>query len=336
METELKSSSIRCSQSDSSLKYLDNSHSYFLRNSVLRPSTNQKNEIHSNDISGLINFENLKLDEHQDSKDIYDFRRLQKNKPKKDLILTRFAIFFRDNYFINEIFKNDIQPYYNKFFKQGDKSLNKLKYPVKVKNLFTNNYIRLFVKPNLKLLTSKQFYKITHNYIPLENTQTESNIIHITNNFIHDQSETLIEFACEYITLEGVVFGKLYITNDYILFKSRFNHLYRDNQIEDKYITCYEYMFSSLESDIIYKEKDIKIYIKDIREVLNRRFLFMWQGHEIFLKNGKSYYFNLFKVHRNEQFFEILTEITKKSDILFIQNCKKYFKSQEYTKVNYI
>jgi hypothetical protein len=333
-----KSNSIRCSQSDNSLKYLDNSHSHFLSNSVLKSPPLHRHEVHSSDISGLIYFDNI--GDPDWNKDIYDFRRLLKSKPKKDLILTRFAIFFRDNYFYNDIFKTDIQTHYNKFIK-GDttadinKQFNRSRYPVKVKNQFTNNYTRPFVKPNLKLLSNSQFYKITHNYIPKDNLQTDSNVILISNNFIYEQGgDSFLEINCEYITLEGTMFGKLNITNEYILFKSRFNNIYRPDahDHDEKYINYYEYMFGSLESDIIYREKDVKIYLKDIKEVINRRFLHMWQGVEIFLKSGRSYYFNLFRVSKNDQFFQALSELTKGSGVLLIQNCKKYFKSEEYTK----
>jgi hypothetical protein len=314
--------------------------SQYLNNSNFKLVGSSKQEIHSHDLSGLINFSHDEQDSYISG---LDFRGLPKGKPKTDLILTRFGIFFRDNYFYNDVFKQELQAKYNKFIKEGvdqNKTLNCLNYPVKVKNFYNDSYTRLFIKPYLKLLKDSQFYKITHSYLPQENIQTENNTIIIHNNFITKPSEVLIELPCEYITTQGVIFGKLYITNDYIYFQSRFNNIYNPDitsgQSGTRYFETFDYVFGSLDSDIIYKEKDIKIYIKDVKEVINRRFLYMWQANEIFLKNGKSYYFNLFRVNKNDQFFEIMTELTKQTNAKLIQNCKKYFKKEDYTKVKYL
>ena len=55
---------------------------------------------------------------------------------------------------------------------------------------------------------------------------------------------------------------------------------------------------SFLDEDIFPKEelnynKTVIIFYDDIEEIIERRFLFLWQGVEIFLKNGKSYIFNM-------------------------------------------
>ena len=53
-----------------------------------------------------------------------------------------------------------------------------------------------------------------------------------------------------------------------------------------------------LDKDIFPQEelnynKTIIIFYSDIEEIIERRFLYLWQGVEIFLKNGKSYLFNM-------------------------------------------
>ena len=95
-----------------------------------------------------------------------------------------------------------------------------------------------------------------------------------------------------------------------------------------------DYVFSSLDTDTIKKEKTLKIYYKDIKEIINRRFLHMWQGNEIFLKNGKSYYFNFYKIEINQLFFREIRDKCKFYNIDLIENCKKEFKNKNYTKVN--
>jgi hypothetical protein len=158
--------------------------------------------------------------------------------------------------------------------------------------------------------------------------------------------EPLESFKCEHIKLNGVVFGLINIHLEFFSFSSEFDeNLYNPEDPSSKlYNESIEYIFSSLKNEIVFKEKEFKIFFKDISEILIRRFLFNWQGVEIFLKNGKSYLFNLFKTAKLEQFFKVILGKSKlpNDQILNINNfslgvnvvtcCKKYFKDKEFTK----
>ena len=97
-----------------------------------------------------------------------DFRNINIDKPKKDLIISRFALYFRDNYFLNNVFKDDIQRYFYSYISENDyKNISRFDYPIKVRNNYNEFYLRQFVKPNLKFFKNNNFYKITHDYINL-------------------------------------------------------------------------------------------------------------------------------------------------------------------------
>ena len=59
-----------------------------------------------------------------------------------------------------------------------------------------------------------------------------------------------------------------------------------------------------------------------------RRFLFMYQAFEIFLLNGKSYFFNLFKIEKAKKFINIIKNIKKDNELnfLLIENSIEHFK----------
>jgi hypothetical protein len=53
------------------------------------------------------------------------------------------------------------------------------------------------------------------------------------------------------------------------------------------------------------KEKTIIILFDEIEEILERRFLLMWQAIEIYLKNGKSYFFNFLSEGESKNIIDI-------------------------------
>ena len=61
--------------------------------------------------------------------------------------------------------------------------------------------------------------------------------------------------------------------------------------------------------------KKIIILYSEIEQIIERRFLLMWQGIEIYLKNGKSYFFNLLEDTKCQKVLEIFNnniELSKK------------------------
>ena len=64
------------------------------------------------------------------------------------------------------------------------------------------------------------------------------------------------------------------------------------------------------------KNKNIIILFSEIEEIIERRFLFLWQGVEIYLKNGKSYFFNLFSEDSKNKIFEFFKTDEKVKNLI--------------------
>ena len=85
--------------------------------------------------------------------------------------------------------------------------------------------------------------------------------------------------------------------------------------------------------DIKLKNKIIIIKLKDIQEIISRRYIYDYRAIEIFLKNGKSYYFNLYLKEKVKSFFEILEKIRSnnaENDFKIINDPIKYFGDHKY------
>ena len=128
-------------------------------------------------------------------------------------------------------------------------------------------------------------------------------------------------FDCELIKLDKAYYGEINIFNsingEFLLFKEK-KFMLTEN--EENFLDEIEknlYSLSSLEflvTESVKKEKKAKrnkfldedihpgenlnydktivIFYSEIEEVIERRVLYYWQGFEIFLKNGKSYFFS--------------------------------------------
>ena len=80
------------------------------------------------------------------------------------------------------------------------------------------------------------------------------------------------------------------------------------------------------------------IKYQDIEEIISRRYIYDYRAIEIFLKNSKSYYFNLFVKENVNLLFEEIEKIQNKNnklyqnkyDFILIKNPIKYFKDNKY------
>ena len=75
-------------------------------------------------------------------------------------------------------------------------------------------------------------------------------------------------------------------------------------------------------------EKQIIIPYRSISEILYRKFLFYDIAIEIFLYNGKSYYFNLYHIHNINKFTKRIKEKINKEKL--IENSIEYFEKKKY------
>ena len=83
------------------------------------------------------------------------------------------------------------------------------------------------------------------------------------------------------------------------------------------------------------KKKQFIAFYSEIKELLYRRFLYIWQAVEIFLKDGKSYYLNFFTKEKFEQFIASVTPYMNQSQIINEQRALEKVRQYKNQWVNY-
>ena len=228
--------------------------------------------------------------------------------------------------------KNNITVYDNKLY---------LPFPSKIKN-FSNSKLfipKIFLTYDSKFFEKETFY-IGHNYFKFKKLKkltptyfhyfpkNNNGLLFYGNNFYCPNNIILI-IDCEFINNQYIIFGTLTLTNKYLLFETK-------NDFND-YNNSINYIFSNGENELTKKEKQIIIKYQNIEEIIKRRFLFMYQAIEIFLLDGKSYFFNLFQIKKTEMFFASIEEIKQEKNLNFklIKNPIKEFEKMKIIKLWY-
>jgi hypothetical protein len=141
-----------------------------------------------------------------------------------------------------------------------------------------------------------------------------------------NKKEKLQSYECELISPKSPSHGILTLTQRFIIY-----------QVDTKFNTkLYEketkYLISSSHSDLVQIEKQIIIPYALIIQILFRKFLFINQALEIFLSNGKSYFFNLYKQDNRTQFMQNLKDKIKNEDKQFeiIEDSVEYFNKNKF------
>ena len=132
------------------------------------------------------------------------------------------------------------------------------------------------------------------------------------------------------ITNRDSIFGQLIISKNIIYFENLNKEEFLKNKTDsakEKWLLC------SLDCDYSTRVKKIYIFKNEIREIINRRFLYLFQACELFLQNGKSYYFNFYSEEKKIQFFSIFNNENDKNKIYIIYEIKSSFKKKNYTKL---
>jgi len=261
---------------------------------------------------------------------------------KRDLLLTESSIYFYDIYFKDKNFSN-IKKYF-KYTYEKNKNINlenkieKFNYPIKVKNYSNNKYAypHIFFKPYTSFYNTDSF-NITHPYFKRESIKKPSFPYLFPHYYLYkgilENSNEKIYFnkECEAIIKTDIFCGNIILKDHYLYFIN-------NNEIKKNYGKKIEYLFCSLNENIKLKNKIIMIKYQDIEEIISRRYIYDYRAIEIFLKNSKSYYFNLFVKENIKLFFEEIEKIQNKNnklnqnkyDFILIKNPIKYFKDNKY------
>ena len=136
------------------------------------------------------------------------------------------------------------------------------------------------------------------------------------------KNQTKIKFECEHCSPGMINNGFLVFAENFLIFQvnTKFNKKnYEDNPA---------YLIACSESDLEQEEKQIIIPYNLIAQILYRKFLFYDVALEIFLHNGKSYYFNFYNINNKNNFMNIILEKINKD--IVIKNSIEYFEKNKY------
>ena len=338
----------------------DNNNEISLNSTFKTSKTLKKVEFHSSSLLGEINIKK-KLsfhsnEEEKNTENIFQDEKIDEfiHKFEKNIICKKYNV-FKDNFLIDfheinirkVLCKNIFAEYFkkylfnNEFFLELRKNYLKhfyynqinnvdsdcyLRFPSKLRNYSNqNNYIRIFLKPDLHYFT-KESFPICHKKINLNFTiNNETNNLSLFKNRINlnfDFSNSQF-FDSELITNDYITQGIIFLTENYFIYKSNSsqNKDERISRLSNTYNSINK-VFSSFENDINkIKIKNLYFRYEDIIIVYVKRFLYQFQAIEIFLLNGKSYFFNLLNIQNKENLIVNL----KNKNIQIITDLKEYF-----------
>ena len=188
--------------------------------------------------------------------------------PKKQLLLTYFALEFKDVYFHSESFLKMKNAYfaYTKL-PAPNRNTKLINYPSKIKNFSNSIEPPLFIKYN-KHFFSNHYLSKSHSYIIKSSIQER--LIPFYKRIPNTKAP--LAYQCEVIYLDVSIYGNIHLFKSYMLFQSSNN----DPRITDDPQIKLKYIFSSLQGDRVKKNKTIIIFHNEIKEILIRRYLYMW------------------------------------------------------------
>ena len=270
--------------------------------------------------------------------------------PKKELMNTIFSIYFKDSFYYNKTFIILKNYYLNNFEAQYYTKV--LNYPSKIKHFNNGLEPPLFLKGNSSFYISKVF-PITHDYFyiyMLKKKLLNDSIIlfkkqlpispKIKNNKIDVIN---FDYNCELISVDHSFYGHIINSkeNRYLIFTEKKFSLYEkeprdeDDYYSDLFSICTITKKPNKYKKIVENEnqrnkinkivergitKKVIILYSEIEQIIERRFLLMWQGIEIYLKNGKSYFFNLLDDQKCHKVLEIFNNDQELNNKLILKN----------------
>ena len=128
-----------------------------------------------------------------------------------------------------------------------------------------------------------------------EMSDSETDSVEEEIEAVVDSISSSLIIECERITIKGSYFGNLEINTTHLVYNS-----------EGKAKPEGKYVFSALDFTQLRKECKRIWENSEISEIICRRFLHQHTALEIYLKSGKSYYFNVFTPENREEVFNSL------------------------------
>ena len=281
---------------------------------------------------------------------------------KKEIMMTIFSLYFCDYFFHNDNFKH-LKDYYLQNFEGIQASTKMLDFPCKMKHYNNGLEPNLFIKPFSTFFTTKVF-PVNNNYYYEYMTNNKifpNQIILYKKHLPEFNLENQFDKKCELIKPNHNYYGHIIGSKDYnfIIFEEQPYEFYKEmkhiinqkkinnDELDDlftlslivkkppsKHQTKVKTNLQNILKKKKNKEKKIVIILfNEIEEILERRCLLMWQSLEIYLKNGKSYFFNFLTKEKCKHILDIFKNNKITKDKI---HEKEYFRNQKYIKTEWI
>ena len=226
--------------------------------------------------------------------------------PRSFFLKNIFSEAYKDIIFFNKIFTYIKKFYFLKYGKNKGvtKETKQKNYPTKQKNYSNFLEPRIFLKRDFNFY-DKIYFPVSFCYLPKQflNKKLED-IYFYQHKFLFNKKENILYRVCELVTNQEIYFGDIYFYDNYIIFESKEdprNDIKKEFDID--LLMNYSISTKTIEAYPA-KFKFIVIFLNNIQEVLKRRSLLLNQSIEIFLKNGKSFFFNFFKIKEAEDVYK--------------------------------
>ena len=250
---------------------------------------------------------------------------------KKELMNTIFSIYFIEPFFDSFNFKF-MKKIYTQSFTNINTNTKKLNFPSKFKHYSNGLEPCLFLKP-FQLLFNDKTFGVTHeyfyNYIKEKKIKLKSEKIFLYKKKLSELNiENKMIKKCELIKFNKNYYGDIICSHscNFIIFEEKDFEFYDENIIKTDSQNLNDLFTLSVISkqpknpklnlkiksvikNSFYNEnyrqkKKLIILFQEIEEIIEKKFLHLWQSLEIFLKNGKSYFFNFLT---NDNYDQIIT-----------------------------
>ena len=182
----------------------------------------------------------------------------------------------------------------------------------------------ILVQNNSQHFRTNSMNKLSLNYtkVTTYSPKTSNNQIDLDISSNKSKTNNVIKFECERIAPKNSSNGFLAFSNCFLIYQvnTKFDKkLYKSSNI---------YLISSPNNDLEQEEKQIIIPYNLISQIIIRKFLFYEVAIEIFLYNGKSYFFNFYSINNKIKFMKIMVGKIKKEIIITKQ--LEYFEKKKY------
>ena len=242
-------------------------------------------------------------------------------EPKAQLLLSHFSLVFKDFYFKNKVFEKIKRQY---AIRTGASLKNKqLSYPSKLKNYSNGLDPPQFLTQDFNFFEHK-YFEISHSYCSEIKKHYPVKKIKLFKKPL-PQMKIISHLDCELLGSDISLFGHMNFTKFLFFFENATQYSF----VELPYKEKMKYILHDFSMENSHKEKRILFYPNEIKEIIIRRYLLLWQGVEILMNNGKSYFFNFFHSNHLQTFF---SKIEKYFKITVITNLRENFAEQGFQK----